>query len=178
MTNKERLTFKQRFSSYVKRGFNTGTIIFLVVNIIVFLTFFLILFFRYRAQAEQNKIALTTLKICDALTVANIMVFSLNILALIVRRGFGRGIIRFFRQTFNGMKYYKDDDTFRKSQQRKHNNSFNDDYYDALRNQKNQQPKEISSKDPISWKSSSFIFIFLILLTIILQIILIPFMVR
>ncbi|MBN0919236.1 hypothetical protein [[Mycoplasma] gypis] len=127
---------------------------------------------------ENNKVFYVkrTLPFYDALTVANVVILSINLIALFIRRGLGQGFYRFFKGTFQGMRYYNEEKWNKKTVRRSELEM--KQYYEKLREQKNKQPEIKDKYTAPVWKTTASVFLTLVLVACISEIILIPFIIN
>ncbi|QJR43950.1 hypothetical protein [Mycoplasma miroungirhinis] len=119
---------------------------------------------------ENNKehIFKNTKSIPDSLTVSNVIIFCINVLTLMIRKGLGTGLKKVLKNIFDTFNFKKQNEMLKK----RHMSQY--ELNKLIKNQDISKQKQVSQKR--SYKSSTFIFWALILITIIIQISLIPYM--
>ncbi|MBU4691312.1 hypothetical protein [Mycoplasma zalophi] len=165
--------FYNKLKTWIIKGFNLYTISFLVINILIYIFVFLTLAYWLKDSIliDENNVRHTfknTKSISNSLTVANVMIFSINALSLMIRKGFGSGLKKILQNVFDTFNFKKQNEMLKKRNMSQHE-------LKKLENQKPKKESKIHGKP--EYKSSSFIFWTLIFITIFIQILLIPYMI-
>ncbi|QJG66861.1 hypothetical protein [Mycoplasma phocoenae] len=165
--------------NWYKNGFNKTTILYLIINIVLFtLVFCAAAFWQKPTQYEhEGKIVVISnnRSIVDSLTAAAITILTLNTVALCGRYGLGSGTKKTLKNIKEGFQYKKQKEKI--ESQRMSQQQFKE-YYENKAKQA-QLEKEKKDKEKIhgtnSWKSTASVFYSLVLVSLIILIVLLAF---